>query len=300
MLETLLPKLLEMKGWRQRDLALEANVDPAQLSRIKNGYAPPFPLIEKLAVALDVPVDLLMVASRRLPPEFPRSREMVKFLAELSMANPSASVIEGLREELKQKASAQSADKWWPRRCVRLDTYTPTFEQTRRLKAIDKFAGAEFATVYRWFDLALAPPVRIRHVVEKYGLSIRETTDPWSSSAEAYLDEFSREIAVFADKRGSGRTNFSIAHELGHYTLRKVLNDHSRPNSKRDESRLEREANRFASGFLMPIRLVDIGVSRYGAYPKLLAGRFDVSEDAMANRLAELGYTRASRKTALR
>ena len=178
MLDTLLPKLLESRGWRQRDLALEANVDPAQLSRIMNGYTPPLPLVEKLALALDVPVDLLVVASRRLPSEFPRSREMIKFLVELSMANPSATVIDRLRAELKQHAPVQSADKWWPQRCIPKEIYPLTSTQAYRLMAIDEFAGAEVAVMYRWYDFDFAPPIRIRRIVERHGLSIRETLEP--------------------------------------------------------------------------------------------------------------------------
>ena len=60
--------------------------------------------------------------------------------------------------------------------------------------------------------------------------------------------------------KSEGRTNFSIAHELGHYLLHRVKFPSGKRCSNRDmmdwnseEAQIEGEANRFAAGILMPL-----------------------------------------------
>mgnify|MGYP002757522574 FL=1 len=91
------------------------------------------------------------------------------------------------------------------------------------------------------------------------------------------------------------RQRFTIAHELGHFydTYRRKL-----PRAKKDRGSLaskgtdieEVYANRFAAALLMPAKAVR---AKFNVVPDVgaLARIFNVSEQAMSNRLHNLGLT---------
>lgn len=102
-------------------------------------------------------------------------------------------------------------------------------------------------------------------------------------------------ITVNSAKDGPGE-RFTIAHELGHFVLGHVNDEHR---TYRDEASnfstgavapVEREANSFAASLLMPERLVRFAIGGRG-YNTLasLAALFGVSEVAMRWRLVDLG-----------
>lgn len=100
------------------------------------------------------------------------------------------------------------------------------------------------------------------------------------------------------------RKRFTVAHELGHFFLHsdekpvfvdkspKVLYRNSA--SSTGELHQEREANAFAAALLMPRGLLKreiLNANKTTPNPiKLLSDKFEVSEQAMSFRLANLGY----------
>lgn len=107
----------------------------------------------------------------------------------------------------------------------------------------------------------------------------------------------------FNKKEVDKRVRFTIAHELGHYILHSkeqpVFIDRTPKIMYRDitsttgEVHREREANAFAASLLMPRKLVVNTIERLTNDSSLiqnLAKEFSVSEQAMAYRLANLGY----------
>lgn len=60
---SLITRLRKQKGWEQKDLAAAANVNPAVISRLEKGLQNDFKIsvIAAVAVALDVPVDNLLI-----------------------------------------------------------------------------------------------------------------------------------------------------------------------------------------------------------------------------------------------
>lgn len=105
------------------------------------------------------------------------------------------------------------------------------------------------------------------------------------------------------ENRNMKRVRFTIAHELGHYILHskeqpvfidrspKVMYRNSA--STTGEIHREREANAFAASLLMPRKLIAQAVENTSANAEIitnLAKEFDVSEQAMSFRLANLGY----------
>lgn len=95
------------------------------------------------------------------------------------------------------------------------------------------------------------------------------------------------------EERYSGRKNFTIAHEIGHFFLH---TEKGKPYiaARKNKTGLlnveEEEANKFASHLLMPDSLVeDAFFSLSSPTLKNLAEIFKVSEKAMSKKLIELG-----------
>lgn len=102
------------------------------------------------------------------------------------------------------------------------------------------------------------------------------------------------------------RQRFTIAHEIGHFSLSHLADDEHvhvdrgfvirmrSPKSSTGKDRVEVEANQFAASLLMPERLVREAAERYGRPPLSdvavagLAELFEVSEQAMTIRLTVL------------
>jgi Zn-dependent peptidase ImmA (M78 family) len=97
------------------------------------------------------------------------------------------------------------------------------------------------------------------------------------------------------------RDRFTIAHELGHYILHYLPNVGPQANSpfqidRYGNSALEREANLFASAFLMPESLFRDTYDHSGGNLSAVATRFGVSEVAAQVRAKMLGL-HAERKS---
>lgn len=100
-----------------------------------------------------------------------------------------------------------------------------------------------------------------------------------------WLDD--RPHVFLATEKSAERSRFDLAHELGHLVM------HSRHASPTETStrEIEREADAFASAFLMPRRAVLPVAGREPAVPQILALRshFRVSAMAMTRRLHDVG-----------
>ncbi len=91
---------------------------------------------------------------------------------------------------------------------------------------------------------------------------------------------------------GNQRNNFTIAHELGHYVLHSKLGKIPMEANREEDSHdlIEREANCFASEFLMPEEMIRKQFAKKNtmALPEL-ANHFNVSISAMRWRCKNLG-----------
>ncbi len=92
---------------------------------------------------------------------------------------------------------------------------------------------------------------------------------------------------------GATRRRFTLAHEIAHFLLHREFLDAELTDDRMYRSRLgdamERQANRMAAQLLMPEGLVHFAWNLGVHNVALLAGAFDVSEQAMEIRLRELG-----------
>ena len=144
-------------------------------------------------------------------------------------------------------------------------------------------------------------PIDVKAIAKKYGVEVVE---------EAFPDDISGALsrgadhAVIAINKGhhENRQRFTIAHELGHYLLHgdsPAYYDQEHQVGLHFRAKVtgaswnakEIEANRFAAELLMPRRLL---LARVGDSAEVdaakLAVEFQVSQEAMTYRLAELRF----------
>jgi hypothetical protein len=156
-------------------------------------------------------------------------------------------------------------------------------------------------------------PIDVLHIAEEHDhLDVQEHADlaalPGAPSLGAaaglsgLLFPGERRIYVNAVEaaRSSGRRNFTIAHELGHWHLHVQRSQSTKhfcradqvggdPAALREALQIEREANRFAAALLMPESAVRRQAIELRLNVRVLAARFCVSATAMQVRLEALG-----------
>ena len=133
----------------------------------------------------------------------------------------------------------------------------------------------------RFWDLTL--PVDPIAIANMMGISVYYSDDLGSLSG--FYDAEEKEILIHQHE-SSQRQRFSIAHELGHAILRHGTS--ARKKFTHSEKK-ERDANTFAASLIMPALAVRTMVEQRGMMFDELCTTFDVSEQAMAIRLSELG-----------
>lgn len=133
-------------------------------------------------------------------------------------------------------------------------------------------------------------PVSLRDVVSALNLEVVQT------AGEPFLCEAALEPRgdghriVLRGASSEQRRRFTIAHEIGHFVLhpQRLAPERGGAGNAAWQAQ-EREADQFAAELLMPEHLVREAVALHGADVSRLAGRFDVSQQAMRTRLRRLG-----------
>jgi Zn-dependent peptidase ImmA (M78 family) len=134
-------------------------------------------------------------------------------------------------------------------------------------------------------------PVALRDVVSALNLQVVQASgQPFFCEAALQTVGDGRQIVV----RGASseqRRRFTIAHEIGHFVLhpRRLAPERGGDPGNASWQQQEREADQFAAELLMPEDLVREAFYLYGPDVPRLAGRFDVSRQAMQTRLRSLG-----------
>lgn len=96
-------------------------------------------------------------------------------------------------------------------------------------------------------------------------------------------------ITIINRHHNLGRLRFTIAHEIGHVALGHFSQRKLIPSIKKTKNNiLDREANIFASEFLMPADIVTKMVAKDGANVEKLRKFFKVSKQTIRIRLSEL------------
>lgn len=158
-------------------------------------------------------------------------------------------------------------------------------------------------TLLRKIDIR-TPPVDVKKISDALGVTAKPMDVKERISGVLVLKDDKATIG-YNRTDAPVRWRFTIAHELGHYVLHEdamqLFVDEGYAVAYRDsrsssgEIRREREANAFAAAILMPRYLVEAEIKKLnfdlGSDDALetLADRFEVSTQAMAYRLANLG-----------
>lgn len=176
--------------------------------------------------------------------------------------------------------------------------------QLGRLSMSIGFIKQKATSLISELDL-VSPPVDVRSIAESLLLKIVEVH--LGNGSDGALIPERREIEVNVDKPHV-RQRFTIAHEIGHWVLRhrdRMYEIDEAPTGiydNRDDSEVdleeksrpptEREANRFAAELLMPAEWMKKSWRELND-PDKLAELYDVSREAMWNRIVDLRLLKA-------
>lgn len=137
--------------------------------------------------------------------------------------------------------------------------------------------------------------VDIRKLIKQHNIQIVEEEMEYGMSG--YIEKREQGWVIGISKYDtSGRKNFTLAHELGHYWLHKhriMDKRHEDTILLRDNeyTPIEREANEFAADLLIPEEKFRDFINRGENNVRDLAEKFSVSINAIRYRAYKLGYS---------
>lgn len=152
------------------------------------------------------------------------------------------------------------------------------------------------AQVRKYWDIGTGPIKDLQYLLEKNGIIVTGF-----DTNEDKIDAFSQRtivagndiyfIAVALGNRPEGRIRFDMAHELGHILLHPWSEDLEAITKDEFKAR-ERQANMFASAFLLPRDSFGKDIASYPTdlkYYQFLKNKWKVSIQAMIHRTHQLG-----------
>lgn len=150
----------------------------------------------------------------------------------------------------------------------------------------------------------MSAPIDVEKLARKLGISI-EHQDLDDSVSGFLVKKDDKNIIGLNENHHNVRKRFTISHEIGHFTLHvdtPLFVDFYkgsmlyRTNHKKQDYKMEKEANSFAAALLMPQVLISYEISEmsdemdYDTKLLELSQKFEVSQQAMDFRLKTLGY----------
>lgn len=167
--------------------------------------------------------------------------------------------------------------------------------------ATTAFARKKARKILKEFGVT-APPVAVRDIIEGHGLRIEEV-----EREDAYNGELIPEHRCIRlnTQKPKTRQRFTLAHELGHWVLyhrQRMIEDENLPleadaetldetdfDDQATQKARDDEADTFAAELLMPTQWVRVDWKSRRPDVRLLAERYEVSEEAMWYQVMGLG-----------
>jgi len=258
----------QRRGLTGRKLATAVEVPERNLSHYENGTAiPPPDVVERLAKELQVePGFFAQDDVEDIPVEAISFRALSKMSARKRDSAIAAGVL------------AVELDNWIAARFKRPAPDIPTLDHPRRTP---EAAAREVRA--RW-GMGEAPAPNLVHLLEAHGVRVYSlATD--CTDVDAFSTWWKGTPYVFLNMMKSReRGRFDAAHELGHLVMHAVEGVPHGPEA-------EREAQQFASAFLMPAADVLARGLRHATLDRVLHDkrRWRVAAMALTHRLNELG-----------
>lgn len=233
----------EARGLTAAELAKDVGISQQAISKFekRDSSSPSFETIEKISSVLNVPVHFFY--KDIIPFE-----ESVVFYRSKSAATVKSKKIHANKLKWIREVSLYAdALLVFPKinvpRFVTRESFIPTdFEE------IEEMANK----VREQWGLGRGPISNIVLLLEKMGAVVaRSPFSTHSIDACSMWKPLDRPYILLSNDKTASRSRFDIAHELGHLVLHSYLKV-SEFNIKENYKRIEKEANRFASAFLLP------------------------------------------------
>ena len=275
------PQRLTLARWSahmsKRDLAQRSGLSPASITQYEAGRTlPPRATIARLALALGMPVEYFERHSNRRRPD-PTARSFFRSLRSTAQ-----------RDRDRADAHAEHVFDLVDYFDRRLTLPAPAIPQLAPAASHRTEIEEIAESVRKTWHVPPGPIANVVRLLEAHGVVVARL-----NSGGSKLDAFSRWfgerplVLLWADKGDKARSRFDAAHELAHLVM------HSDPDPlDRDQ---ERQANMFASAFLMPAREITPYLPRRAPtahdWPVVLDHRrhWGVSAKALLYRGRELG-----------
>ena len=236
----------EARGYTKRELSDKINLSHQAISKIEQGISEPNPdTLNRFSDCLNLPVYYFLKP-------FENGEENINSVV-FFRSNAAARV--------KSKKVHKNRVKWlrsihkyletildFPKLDIRKFSEKSTFEETD-LEEIDKIA----LNLRKEWGLGLGPISNLTLLLEKKGIIVsRANFDDVTIDACSIWEPLQRPYILLGnDKMSAVRSRFDAAHELGHLILHSTLKQNEF-NIKSNYKRIEKEANHFASAFLLP------------------------------------------------
>lgn len=288
-----LSSLLQERNWSQIRLSKETGISRSAISEYCSGKKPSYDTLEKIANVLDVPIHFFVTA----PASTARLVGPKLYRAYSGKTQKAAKCAEARLEWVAEAVEFCERRLLLPKPTF-LNSYVdinPSLISDNEIEAIARnvriklgFGDGPVRLLLRTLEAAGLIVFRFE------GLDIYEDTvgiSTYSSSERAF-------IALTASK-AHVRDNFSLAHELGHLILHRMI-----PGVNVDNptyvKKYEAQANRFAGAFLLPSPTFENSVfaSTLTAL-RMLKSKWNVSISAMIRRLFDLNIIAKDRYTSL-
>lgn len=260
----------ERRGYKKSDLARRIRLNPRTIGEYEAGRSvPDDTIIGRIVDTLNFPVEFFFIPTGSTMTEDGAS---FRALSRITAAQRKAALAIGsLGVELYG---------WIEDKFNLPDPDIPDLQP-----GITDPEGAASMVRAQW-GLGYAPISHVLHTMERHGVRFISLAEEWRE-----VDAFSEWIdgtpyVCLSTHKTAERSIFDAAHELGHLVLHR---DHASPRGRAEE----RQADAFASAFLMPKADVDAHARRNLDFAQLvdLKSRWRVSVAALNYRLHQLGWS---------
>lgn len=230
----------ESRGKSQKELANELNVDPAHLSRIEQGIItnPSDEIILNIAKTLQYPIDFFyQPESKNSISDFFYRKRLTLPAKEKNKLDAQIEIIRLIFDKLVMSVEIPQLK-------------IPT------LSLNGNFSASDAAMLTReFFGIQRGPIKNLIHLLEKHGITVIYINSPSQKfDGITVYTEKNYPLIILNKNMPNDRKRFSLAHELAHQILhlpfRYDFEIYER--LKSDPNSLEKEADMFASEFLIP------------------------------------------------
>ncbi|WP_025681784.1 helix-turn-helix domain-containing protein [Paenibacillus massiliensis] len=269
----------EARGFTLTELADIVEISHQAISKYEKSKAvPSYQTLEKLSVKLNVPVTYFYK-------ENPSNTNSVVYYRSMAMATQKSKKVHA------HKISwIKEIHKYLERFLDFPEVSVPVFKEHETYVPIDFEEIDSIADkVRKAWNLGNGPISNVVLLLEKAGIIVaRAPFTSYKIDACSIWESGERPYILLSNDKTASRSRFDIAHELGHLVLHSKIKQ-SEFNKKENYKLIEKEANRFASAFLLPspsfgTEIVSTSIDHFTALKK----RWKVSIQAMAYRAHSL------------